>query len=302
MELYKRHRPGTLDQVLGCDGAVASLRKMLETSTLPHSILFHGPSGCGKTTLGRIVKDELGCHDLDYREMNSASYRGIDSIRDIQSNMNLAPAGGDVRVWLLDEAHMLSKDAQNAALKMLEDVPRHVYFFLATTDPEKLIAAIRSRCTSMPVRLLTTSEATTLVTRVCKKEKITLSDEISDELILQSGGCARTLLVILDKIYQLDEETRLAAIQEKADEMNEAIDLCRALIQKRGWNVVAKLLRNMKGEPESIRQAVIGYCRNILLKEANHRAYFVLSCFKDNFYDSKSAGLVFAAFEAIHGE
>ena len=159
-ELYKRFRPKSLDAVVGNGGTVAALQKFLKKGNLPHTILFKGPSGCGKTTLARILAKELGCGVLDLREYNSADFRGIDTIRDISRIMTNAPAAGNCRVFILDEAHQLSKDAQNAALKILEDTPKHVYFFICTTDPQKLIATIRSRCTEMPVDLLKLDEMT----------------------------------------------------------------------------------------------------------------------------------------------
>ena len=137
-ELYKKHRPKTLARVVGNKSTVEALRSMLEARTLPHTLLFHGPSGTGKTTLARIVKNELGCLPTDFHEHNSSDFRGIDFIRELRSKVNLA-AAGPCRVWIIDECHQLTRDAQNAALKILEDTPSHVYFFLCTTDPQKLI-------------------------------------------------------------------------------------------------------------------------------------------------------------------
>src|SRR5690606_3369465 len=105
---------------------------------IPHAMLFTGPSGCGKTTLARILRVKLRCSDNDFQEINAADFRGIDSIRSMRQQVGAAPLGGDSRIWLIDEAHSMTADAQNAFLKLLEDTPRHVYFFLATTDPQKL--------------------------------------------------------------------------------------------------------------------------------------------------------------------
>lgn len=298
-ELYKKHRPRNLNKVLGADSTTSALQNMLEKNTLPHTLLFHGPSGCGKTTLARILKTKLNCHDMDFKEMNCADFRGIDTIREISRLMHLAPTGGKVRVWLLDEVHQLSSAGQHAALKILEDTPSHVYFFLCTTDPQKLLKTIITRCCEMPVRLLTYDELTSLVNRTCKREKVEVSEDVLEEIISGAQGSARMALVLLDKILNLKEDERIEAIQQKMAEENEAIELCRALIKKEDWRKVSKILKNLKGEPESIRYAVMGYARNTLLSGKNEQAYHVIRCFEDNFYDSKAAGLVRASYESI---
>lgn len=301
MEFYKKYRPDTLSKVVGCDATTRGLAAFLASETLPHAILFHGPSGCGKTTLARIVKDELNCHDLDFREVNSSSFRGVDSVRDIQKVMGYAPCAGKVRVWLLDEVHKLTNDAQNAALKMLEDTPGHVYFFLCTTDPTKLIKALRGRCTEMPVAGLTRDDLGGVVDRVAKKEKVELASDVRDAIVDSSDGSPRVALVLLEKIAALAPADREAAVAEKAAELNECIDLCRLLIKKAPWKAVTAVLANLKGEPEDVRRGVAGYARSVLLKEANHQAYLVADCFSRNFYDSGNVGLVVACFEAVHG-
>jgi DNA polymerase-3 subunit gamma/tau len=300
-ELYKKHRPRSLKAVIGAESSTAALANMIDKGTLPHTVLFHGPSGCGKTTLARILKTELKCHDMDWKEMNCSDVRGVDSVRDISRLMHLAPTGGDVRIWLLDEIHQWTKDAQHAALKMLEDTPSHVYFFLCTTDPQKLLKTILTRCCEMPVRLLTEKELTSLVNKVCKREKVEISEEVLEEIVSGAQGSARTALVLLDKTLNLKEDERVAAIQAKLSEMSEAIELCRALMKKADWTKVCGVLRNLKGEPESIRYAVLGYARSVLLKTKNVQAYKIICAFENNFYDSKAAGVVRASFEAIFG-
>ncbi len=301
MELYKKYRPTNLAQMVGNQETVAILEEKLAEDTLPHAILLTGPSGSGKTTLARILRTSLGCGEMDYTEVNSASNRGIDTMRDVQRLMNLSPASGKCRIWLFDEVHKWSNDAQNAALKMLEDTPSHVYFFLCTTDPQKLIKAVLTRCSPMPLRALTYQELGLLLDRVCKAEKIKLEKNVQDELISSSMGSARSLLVLLDNIAGLKPSQQQTAIAEKLAQENEAIDLCRALINKDSWKKIAGILSNLKGEPEETRWAVLGYARAVLLKSENHQAYLVLDCFKNHFYDSKAAGLALACFEACKG-
>lgn len=302
-ELYKKHRPPSLNRVIGMEETVAALRNMLERKTLPHTILFHGPSGCGKTTLARILKKELECHDLDWKEMNCSDVRGVDSVREIARNMRLAPTGGPCRIWLLDEVHQWTRDSQHAALKMLEDTPSHVYFLLCTTDPQKLLSTILTRCCEMPVRLLTYKELELLLNRACRREQEEITDEVREEIISSSQGSARTAMVLLDKVLNLKEEERIEAIQSKLAEENEAIDLCRALMAKKtDWRKVTGILKELKGDPESVRYAVLGYARAVLLKGKNPHAYRIICAFEENFYDSKAAGLIRASFEAVFGD
>jgi len=295
--------------VMGNQTTVAALKNMLEQKTLPHTILFSGPSGCGKTTLARILAGTLGCDSLDLRELNCSDFRGIDTIRDIARTMNLA-AANESRVWILDEVHQLSKDGQNAALKMLEDTPDHVYFFLCTTDPQKLIKTIQNRCCGMPVSLLTYEELTALVDRVLTKEEKKISDDIKDEIVASAQGSARMVLVLLDKILNLKEADQKKAIADKLAQENEAIELCRALLSfgKGGvgtpsWKRISDILKNLKGEPESIRYAVLGYSRAVLLNgQQAKQAAHVIDCFERNFFDSKEAGLALACYNVLFTE
>jgi len=147
------------------------LAQMVKRNKVPHTLLFSGPPGCGKTTLARILRKKLNCGKYDFSEVNCADFRGIDMVRDIRSHLQQAPISGDCRVWLIDEAHKLSNDAQNAFLKMLEDTPNHVYFFLATTNPQKLLKTIRTRCTEVVVKSLGDKNMEELIDDVIVGEK-----------------------------------------------------------------------------------------------------------------------------------
>lgn len=299
MELYKKHRPVKLSRVVGQEETTATLENLLTQGRVPHSLLFTGPSGCGKTTLARILRTELGCVDNDFYEINCADFRGIDMVREIRKAMTYAPAGGDCRVWLIDECHKLSNDAQNALLKMLEDTPAHVYFFLATTDPQKLLKTIKTRCMEMPVRGLEEKELIGLMGTVLRREKKEVPEEVLETIARDSIGSARMALVLLDKVIDLPEESMLEAARAKASAENEAIELCRLLIKKASWKEVAAVLRGLKDEPESVRYAVLGYARSVLLGggKGAARAFVVIDSFRENFYDSKAAGLAAACYE-----
>jgi hypothetical protein len=148
---------------------------------------------------------------------------------------------------------------------------------------------------------LTDKQLAILVKRVCRKEKIKLSDDIRDSLIDTSYGSARTLLVQLEKISQLNEDAQKAAMDQKEEEEKQAIDLCRALIKKKSWSFVSDILTKMTDEPENIRWAVLGYASQVLLKTGDEQAYHVIACFRENFFNTKRAGLISASFESIFG-
>tara|TARA_R110002020_G_scaffold12409_5_gene45482 strand:+ start:2941 stop:3855 length:915 start_codon:yes stop_codon:yes gene_type:complete len=304
MELYKKHRPRNFSRIVGQPGIIEQLTSMAAKDQFPHASLFSGPSGCGKTTLARIMKSKLDCGDQDFAEVNCADFRGIDMVRDIRNRMNLAPINGDCRVWLIDEAHQLSSQAQNAFLKILEDTPRHVYFMLATTNPQKLIATIRTRCAEFKVTPLGHKEAADLLAVVCEKEEITLTEDVIDCLVNHGDGSPRKLLVLLDGIRHLDgEEDQLESIRN-SDAKREAIELARALFYPDStWNDVRVLLSKLTEEPESLRWMVLGYANSVLLKGGQQapKAYLIIEAFRENFYDSKKAGLSAACWEVISG-
>jgi DNA polymerase III gamma/tau subunit len=310
-EFYKRFRPKSLKTVIGQDGAVASLQKLIDKGTIPHAILLTGPSGCGKTTIGRILKETLNCGDSDYLEINSADFKGIDMVRDVRRSMNLSPISGDTRIWLVDEAHKLTSDAQNAFLKLLEDTPEHVYFLLATTDPQKLIKTIHTRCTEVRLVSLSGAALTKVLQRVIEKESLSVSADVVEEIIEAADGSARKALVILQQVAMVEgDEAQVKAIQSTTFTKDQAIDLARLLITTPNptWGDAAKILRALKDEDvEGIRYCVLGYARSCMVgaegKAPNlklgERAFKIIDIFGRNFYDSKQAGLAAACWEVI---
>jgi len=301
--LHLKYRPTTFDQVYGNKQTVESLQEVLGREDHPHSYLFHGPTGCGKTTLGRIVANELGCAEDDYREVDSADFRGIDTIREMRKQSQFKPLRGSCRVWLLDECHKLSNDAQNALLKALEDTPSHVYFILCTTDPQKLITTVRGRCAQYQVSLLGEKEMKKLLRKVVKNEDEQLDKQVYDQIIQDSQGLPRTALQILNQTLSVEGNKRLDMAKQSAELESQSIELCRALVQGAGWKKVSKILSGLKDQdPEGIRRAVLGYCQSILLKEENDGAAAVMEEFIEPFYNSGFPGLVYACYSVIKGE
>lgn len=299
MELYKKHRPTMYKDIIGQQEAVKMLQSKKE---IQHFLLFTGPSGCTKTTLARIVAKKLGCGQHDLHEVNCADFRGIDTIRDIRTQMDLAPISGKCSVWIIDEAHKLTNDAQNAFLKMLEDTPNHVYFMLATTEPNKLLKTVITRATQIVTRLLTPKEVSTLVKRIAAKENFKLTEEVEEKIVNVCEGSARKALVLLESILDVkDEEDQLSIIQ-KGDYQAVASNIFKELISPYGkWANLAPTLKTIEEEPEGIRMYVLAAARNVLLANGKgaSRAFTIIQSFRDNFYDGKHAALAAACYEVL---
>ena len=302
MSLYHKYRPTELEDIRGNSDMVDSLQKMLaDKETCSHTFLLHGPTGCGKTTIGRIIATELNCKGNDFREVNTADFRGIDSVREIRKNMQFKALQGDCLVWLIDEAHKLTKDAQNALLKMLEDSPKHVYFILCTTEPTGLLGTVKNRCAQFQVRPLNERQMFGLLRSVVKAEDETCTKEIYEQIFQDSFGYPRNALQILDQVLLADPENRLEIAKQAEVVQSQSIQLCRTLVNGgTAWKEVREILNGLKEEePESIRRHVLGYAQAVLLKSDNVRAGLVLEEFVDPFWNSGFPGLTFACYTVI---
>lgn len=302
-ELYKKHRPDNFEDVIGQDTAIDLLEQWCEDDTIPHAVLFTGPSGVGKTTLGRILALEMDCNGTDFQELNAADMRGIDKVREIRSRMHSSPMSGDYKIWLLDEVHKWTSDSQHAMLKLLEDTPQHVYFILATTNPEKLLRTVRTRCSEIALKTISSSNLEKLIKKTTNKEKRKIDSEVIDKIIENSDGSARKALVHLHSVINLkSSNSMLAAIQSSTAEQ-QIIEICRLLFKpKVRWNAMTSILRDCQDEePEQLRWMILGYAKSVLLKggKMSGRAYIIIEAFRDHFYDSKHAGLAAACYEVL---
>jgi len=302
MSLYHKYRPQGFSEIRGNKETVTALQAELSKENRSHVYLFHGPTGCGKTTLGRIIARGLGANGNDFREVDSADFRGIDTVREIRKQSQFKPLEGSCRVWLIDECHKLTNDAQNALLKALEDTPSHVYYILATTDPQKLLTTIKGRCSQYTVTPLKEKEMYRLLRTVVKKEKEILAPEIYEQIIQDSQGHPRNALQILDQVLGVTPEKRLELAKRAAEQQSQVIELCRALLSATGWKKVANILSGLKDEaPESIRRAVLGYCNSILLKGENDKAGIVMDEMEENLFDTGFSGLTLRCYRIVRG-
>ena len=296
--LYLKYRPKSLDMIKGNIDIITTLENMLQTKKFPHSVLIFGETGCGKTTLARIIANRLDCKGNDYKEIDSADFRGIDTIRELRQHAMYSPMEGSCRVWCIDECHRLTGDAMSALLKILEDTPPHVYFILCTTDPQKLLPTIKGRCSQFQMKPLSESQMKGLLRRVLHEEQESIPEEVYEQITQDSLGHPRNALQILEQVLQVPAERRLEVARQTAAQQSESIALCRALLENASWKKIRGILEGLKDqEPETVRRHVLGYCRATLLKtDENDQAGLIMEEFLEPFYNSPAEQLTYACY------
>ncbi|MBR2998214.1 DNA polymerase III subunit gamma/tau [Candidatus Saccharibacteria bacterium] len=211
--LYRKYRPKKLAEVVGQEQVTTSLSNALKQGKVSHAYLFIGPRGTGKTSVARIFAHEINefTYELeddyvDIIEIDGASNRGIDNIRELREKAAIAPTAGKYKVYIIDEVHMLTKEAFNALLKTLEEPPSHVVFIMATTDAYKVPATIVSRAQTFTFKLADTSVMLDFVKSVANKEKIKIDDAALELVVKHGGGSFRDTLSLLDQISTLSDK------------------------------------------------------------------------------------------------
>jgi DNA polymerase III gamma/tau subunit len=306
MPLHIDYRPKNFDEVMGNESTIKGLQSVLSREDKPHAFMFTGPKGCGKTTLARIVGGMVGCTKDGLNEYNTANTRGIDTIREIDQNCRYAPLSGGSVMYLMDECHKLTNDAQNALLKLLEEPPRHVFFALCTTNPEKVLDTVKDRCQMYKVKLLSTMQIKKLLRGVLKAENVKdFPMEAVSEIARVSEGTPRRALVVLDGVIDIEDSDELMeAISDALISEQEVRDLCRLLIsplQVNKWKQVAELLKGVTEEPEQVRYAILGYLNTAILNsngDAAERIRLLIDCFEDSYIYKGKVGLSGSCYDA----
>jgi DNA polymerase-3 subunit gamma/tau len=230
--LYRRYRPESFAELIGQSQVTDPLRTALRTDRVNHAYLFSGPRGCGKTTSARILARCLNCAEgptdtpcgkcpscielsrdgggsLDVVEIDAASHNGVDDARDIRERAVFAPARDRYKIFILDEAHMVTPQGFNALLKIVEEPPEHVKFIFATTEPEKVIGTIRSRTHHYPFRLVPPAQMLEYTQTLCDAEGITVAPGVLPLVVRAGGGSVRDTLSLLDQLMAGSEGTNI---------------------------------------------------------------------------------------------
>lgn len=208
--LYRKYRPAKWGDVLGQDHVVKVLRGALKEGNVGHAYLFAGTRGTGKTSVARILAREVGTSGKDLYEIDAASNRGIDDVRELREAVTVLPFDSDYKVYIVDEVHMLTKEAFNALLKTLEEPPAHVIFILATTEMEKLPDTVISRCEVHQFKQPTRAVLKKHVLDVAKKEGFTLEPASAELIALLAEGSFRDAQGVLQKVISSSSDKKVS--------------------------------------------------------------------------------------------
>ncbi|MDP3764007.1 MAG: DNA polymerase III subunit gamma/tau [bacterium] len=283
--LYRKYRPQTFAEIAGQEHVVKTLKNSLASNKIAHAYLFAGPRGSGKTTIARLMAKALNCVEadgfkrpcnkcenclsfnegkfLDLIEIDAASNRGIDEIRSLRENVRFGPSTGKYKVYLIDEAHMITKDAFNAFLKTLEEPPAYAVFILATTEAHRLLPTIVSRTQRFDFKRLTVNELSNRLADLAKKEKVEIEAEALKLIAYEADGAARDAEGLLGQII---------ATGEKKITLESAEELLGLFSHRKIKELVSLALdRDQAGALNWLHNTVnAGYDVNQLLKSLNY--------------------------------
>src|ERR1035437_4095075 len=207
--LYRKYRPQKFKEVLGQDHIVKVLESSIANGNIAHAYIFSGSRGTGKTSIARILAKEIGTTPNDILEIDAASNTGVDDIRALNESVSTLPFESKYKVYILDEAHMLSKQAWNALLKTLEEPPKHVIFILATTEANKIPETIISRCQTFVFKKPTQKILKEVITAIAKKEKFNIDGASCELIALLGDGSFRDAQGILQKVMSASKDDKI---------------------------------------------------------------------------------------------
>ncbi len=291
--LYRKYRPQKFSDVVGQEHVTTTLLNAISSDKIAHAYLFCGPRGCGKTTVARLLAKGANCEkkespepcnkctscleitenrSMDIIEIDAASHRGIDEIRELREGARFGPTKSKYKVFILDEAHQLTSGAENALLKILEEAPSHVIFVLATTEPQKMNPTIISRCQRFDFRKITVPEMVKRLEKVVKKEEVSVEKEVLEMIAAVSSGSLRDGESLLSQILSFVPENttvkkedvkRLLGVVER-----EAVtDFINHLLEDKATDSLKTMEDsfNQGVSPEAFYENIISYLREMMI-------------------------------------
>ncbi len=290
LALYRKHRPQTFDQIVGQRAVVTALKNQVKYGQIGHAYLFCGTRGTGKTSTAKVFARAVNClHPVDGNpcnecelcreaesgfnviEIDAASNNGVDNIRDLREEVQYTPSQGRYKVYIIDEVHMLSTAAFNALLKTLEEPPEHAIFVLATTDPQKVLPTIVSRCQRYDFRRITTQDILSQLKKVCEAEGIEADEAALSYIAALSDGGMRDALSILDQChaYYIDKPITLQDVEEVLGAVDDRIftQMTDALASRDVAGLLDGVARVFDTGRDALQFVVswTGYLRNLLV-------------------------------------
>ena len=294
--LYRKYRPKTFAEIVGQEHIVQTLTNAILSGAISHAYLFSGPRGSGKTTTARLLAKAVNCEDkkgfepcnqcsscleinqgkaLDLIEIDAASHRGIDEIRELRDGIGFVPTKLKYKVFIVDESHQLTKEASNALLKTLEEPPSHAIFILATTEIHKMIPTIISRCQRFDFRKLTMPEIIKRLKFISEKEKVKIEGPALELIALNSGGSIRDAESLLDQsltfagVLGRKEEIKAGDLKDLLGlvEMNLVSKFCEFISAKKASEAIQFLneLQERGLDLQEFTKSLINYLRQALI-------------------------------------
>lgn len=296
LALYRKYRPQAFGEVIGQEHVITTLKNALTLNAVSHAYIFSGPRGSGKTTTARLLAKALNCHSrkegeaepcgkcpscleikegrsLDLIEIDAASHRGIDEMRELRDGIKFAPNKEKYKIFVIDECHQLTKEAVNALLKTLEEPPAHAVFILATTEIQKMIPTIISRCQRFDFRKLTLNEITNRLEFLAKKEGAKIQKSALELIAASAGGGERDAESLLDQILTFSSENKKEINIEDIKELLGLADMelvCRFagfLAKKDGKGALDFLEKSLENgrDPQEFAKTLVSYLRLAML-------------------------------------
>ena len=293
--LYRKYRPSSFSEVSGENEIVKSLKLSLKNKSMAHAYLFSGPRGVGKTTIARLIAKGVNCLNLkengepcnecknckainegrfsDLIEIDAASNRSIDEIRSLKEKINYQPVEGLKKVYIIDEAHMLTKEAFNALLKTLEEPPAHVMFILATTELEKILPTIISRCQRYDFKPLDLEEMKSGLEHILKEENLSMTDDVYPVIYENSSGSMRDSISILERLIVTanGKEINLKIAEDTLGitPSSRIKIFLNKILNENEYDIINELesLANESFDIELFFKDLAKYCKNAILKK-----------------------------------